>query len=105
MAIAEEEHLLDVFARKFRWIGPIRAPDAPGFVFFGGELSPDDFGLTGYGSPVSLSGKGTGTREAFVGCIGEGIEHLSRQEWGDEKLVRGSCRTMDHGLDHASLAD
>lgn len=105
MAIAERGHPLDVFARKFRWIERILASDAPGFVFFGGELDPADFGLPGYAGPLSLSGKGTGTREAYSGCIGEGIEHLSRLEWGDEKLVRSSRRTTDHGLDQASLAE
>lgn len=105
MAIAEGEHRLDVFARKFRWIRRILAADAPGFSFFGGELDPADFGLTGYGSPISLSGKGTDTRGAYAGCIGEGVEHLSRLEWGDEKLVRGSCRMIDHELDHASVTE
>ncbi len=38
MAIAEEENPLDVFARRFRWIGRILASDAPGFVFFGGAV-------------------------------------------------------------------
>lgn len=105
MAIAEDEPRRDVFARKFHWIRRILAADAPGFVFVGGELAPADFGLTRYGSPVSLSGKGTDARSAYAGCIGEGVEHLSRLEWGDEKLVRGSSRMMDHRLDHASLTE
>jgi ribosomal protein S12 methylthiotransferase accessory factor len=105
MSPAAEEPGLAQFARQLRWVRRIQAPDAPGFVFFGGELDPADFGLAGYGGPVSLSGKGTAASEAFSGCIGEGIEHLSRLEWGDEALVRGSCAAINHGLDQASLAE
>jgi ribosomal protein S12 methylthiotransferase accessory factor len=105
MAAPDADTQFDNFARKFRWIRRILAADAGGFVFFGGELDPADFGLSGYEHSVSLSGKGTGTGEAFAACVGEGIEHLSRLEWGDEEFVRGSSRTVDHGLDEASLAD
>jgi len=105
MTSTKEDRPIDAFARKFRWIERILSSDAPGFVFFGGELDPADFGLQGYGGPVSLSGKGTCTGEALAGCIGEGIEHLSRFEWGDEKLVRGFGRTIDHGLDQSSFGE
>ena len=105
MTVPDEDNQFDNLARKFCWIRRILADDAPGFVFFGGELDPADFGLSGYEHAVSLSGKGTGTGEAFTACVGEGIEHLSRLEWGDEKLLRGTSRTVGHGLDEASLAD
>ena len=78
MTVPDADNQLDNLAGKFRWIRRILADDAPGFVFFGGELDPADFGLSGYEHSVSLSGKGTVTAEAFAACVGEGIEHLSR---------------------------
>lgn len=95
----------EVFATKFRWISRIEAPDAPGFVFVGGELDPVDFGLVGFGGPVSLSGKGIAAAAAFAGCVGEGVEHLARLEWGDENLVSGTARTVEHGHSESVLAD
>src|SRR6478752_1147236 len=95
----------DQFASKMRWIRRILAPDAHGFVFVGGELDPADFGLSGYGGLISLSGKGVALDEAFSGCVGEGVEHLARLEWGDEALIRGTSRTVDHGLGEGALAE
>jgi len=105
MLIEQAEARLPVIAERFRWITRIVAPDAPGFVFFGGELSAADFGLTGYEQTASLSGKGQSASEAFAGCVGEGIEHLSRLEWENEPLVRGTFRTAEHGLDERSLLE
>jgi ribosomal protein S12 methylthiotransferase accessory factor len=101
----ETEPYLHLIANKFRWITRIEAPDAPGFVFFGGELRAADFGLSGYDGDISLSGKGVSPNEAFAGCVGEGVEHLSRLEWGDEQLFRGTFRTADHRLDDKSAID
>jgi ribosomal protein S12 methylthiotransferase accessory factor len=105
MADEHKEALLDCIAQKFRWISRIVAPEAPGFVFFGGELQPADFGLDGYDRPASLSGKGIDAAEAFGACVGEGIEHLSRLEWGNEQIFRGTPRATEHGFDEKSLAE
>lgn len=105
MPAGPDDTPLHLIARKFRWMTRIAAPDAPGFVFFGGELHPADFGLAGYQQAVSLSGKGTCRDQAFAGCVGEGIEHLSRLEWGTEQLLRATSRTADHGLDDSSLTE
>jgi ribosomal protein S12 methylthiotransferase accessory factor len=105
MLIEQAEPNLPIIAEKFRWIRRIVAPDAPGFVFFGGEVSAADFGLAGYEHTASLSGKGMSEGEAFAGCVGEGIEHLSRLEWGDEPLVRATFATADHRLGERSLRE
>jgi ribosomal protein S12 methylthiotransferase accessory factor len=105
MVIEQADARLQIVAERFRWITRILAPDAPGFVFFGAEVHAADFGLTGYGQSASLSGKGVSEGEAFAGCVGEGIEHLSRLEWGNEPLVRGTFATADHGLDERSLLE
>src|SRR5437667_10255451 len=105
MSSEAEDTNLQRIARKFRWMARIVAPDAPGFVFFGGELCPADFGISGYQQTMSLSGKGLDAEEAFAGCVGEGVEHLSRLDWGDRQLSRGTPLTADHRLDPASLAE
>ncbi len=92
-------------ATKFRWISQIEAPDAPGFVFFGGEVHANDFGHPEADWPVaSLSGKGLNKKEAFEGCVGEGIEHLSRLEWHSEDLAQGAPDTVTHGHDTPVLS-
>jgi ribosomal protein S12 methylthiotransferase accessory factor len=99
----EDDAYLHLLAGRFRWITRVVAPDAPGFVFFGGEVHATDFGLTGYEAAASLSGKGISASEAFTGCVGEGVEHLSRLEWGNERFSRRTFRTADHGLDAKSV--
>jgi ribosomal protein S12 methylthiotransferase accessory factor len=99
----EDDAHLHLLAGRFRWITRVVAPDAPGFVFFGGEVHATDFGLTGYEAAASLSGKGMSASEAFTGCVGEGVEHLSRLEWGNERFSRRTFRTADHGLDEKSV--
>jgi len=85
-------------AENFRWISPIHAPDAPGFVFIGGELHASDFGHPETQWPsAQLSGKGCSEQEALQGCIGEGVEHLSRLEWGGEIIARGCAGELPHG--------
>lgn len=96
---------LERAAENFRWVSQIEAPDAPGFFFFGGEVHASDFGHTGKGLPVaSLSGKGLSKKEAFEGCVGEGIEHLSRLEWHSEALTQGAPDTVAHGLRDRALS-
>ena len=95
-----EEDALQRISRGFRWISQIEAPDAPGFCFFGGEVHAADFGHPQASLPVaSLSGKGIAGHPAFEACVGEGIEHLSRLEWGDEGLTEGPSDEFLHGLD------
>jgi len=101
----EDEAYLHLIARRFRWITRIVAPDAPGFAFFGAEVHAMDFGVIGYEAAASLSGKGMSASEAFAGCVGEGIEHLSRLEWGSERLSQGTFRNADHGLDAKSTRE
>ncbi len=105
MLIEQAEPRLPIIAEKFLWVRRIVAPDAPGFVFFGGEVSAAEFGLAGHKHTASLSGKGLSASEAFAGCVGEGIEHLSRLAWGDEPLVRGTSVTADHRLGERSLRE
>ena len=83
----------------FRWISQIEAPDAPGFFFFGAEVQAADFGHPLDSMPAaSLSGKGIDRQTAFTACVGEGAEHLSRLEWGDEDLTEGLPDDVPHGL-------
>lgn len=91
-------------ASRFRWISRIEAPEAPGYDFFAAEVHAADFGHPESSWPVaSLSGKGTTMTEAFEGCVGEGIEHLSRLEWGDETVTRGRPDEVNHGHDAGTL--
>ncbi len=93
-----------LIAKKFRWISQIQAPDAPGFVFCGGEVNASDFEHHDSGIvSASLSGKGLTQGEAFNSCVGEGIEHLSRLEWGTEEIVHGDAGSVSHGLDEEAL--
>ncbi len=75
---------LAVAARLPR-IFQLPAPDAPGLTFVGGTVEPALYGFEAHLFPaVSVSGRGTALEGAFLGCIGEAAEHLSRLEWGDE---------------------
>lgn len=65
------------------------APDAPGLAFVGGTAAPAAYGLDpGLFPPANVAGRGAAAEAAFLGCVGEAIEHLSRLEWGDEPLER-----------------
>ncbi|MGB8399326.1 YcaO-like family protein [Bradyrhizobium sp.] len=64
-----------------RRIFMLRSPWAPGLRFFGAETRPQ--ALDGDGSAevsFSLSGSGEELEEAFVSCVGEGIDRLSQIE-------------------------
>jgi ribosomal protein S12 methylthiotransferase accessory factor len=75
-------------AAQFSRVFQLNAPDAPGLVFLGGEISP---GLIApahaEAASVSVGGKGLSLGAAFEACVGEGIEYLSQLESGDEPLV------------------
>ena len=62
-------------ASRFVRVFQLAAPDAPGLIAFGAEFDPAIADSLHAGSPlVGVSGVGLSLREAFQGCIGEGIE-------------------------------
>ncbi len=76
-------------ASQFVRVFELAAPDAPGLVCFGAEIDPAMADPLHAGSPaVSVSGVGLSPREAFQGCIGEGIEYLSQLQTGNDVLER-----------------
>jgi len=86
-------------ASRFSRVFELAAPDAPGLVSFGAELDPVLADPLHAGSPaVSVSGVGLSLREAFQGCIGEGIEYLSQLQTGSDVL-----ETSDAGDPAAAL--
>ena len=78
--------VLRVAARMSR-IFELASPDAPGLAFCGGTADPMAYGLpaTRFGS-INVSGRGLTEEHAFLGCIGEAVEHVSQLEWGDEAV-------------------
>jgi len=69
----------------------LRSPWAPGLRFIGAETKPRL--LNGDGSAqasFSLSGSGEGLEEAFVSCVGEGIDRLAQIECPDDVTVIAS---------------
>ena len=79
------------FARVFQ----LRAPDAPGLVFFAGEVDPSTVAADHDRAPLTgVGGMGLSMRAAFEACIGEGVEYLSQFETGDEALVACSAAQM-----------
>ncbi|HEY8564684.1 MAG TPA: YcaO-like family protein [Beijerinckiaceae bacterium] len=80
------------------------APDAPGLAFVGGTVAPASYGLDPNIYPASsVSGRGFAPRPAFLGCIGEAVEHLSRLEWGDETFDgRGRAPPRNMGAESAA---
>ncbi len=84
LACSKRRHGLRVFSNS-------AAPDAPGLVCFGAEFDPALADPMHAGSPmVGVSGVGLSPREAFQGCIGEGIEYLSQLQTGNDVLERAS---------------
>src|SRR5215510_2506713 len=64
-------------AAQFIRIFELRAPEAPGLVAFGAEIDPATADALNQGSPpIGVSGIGLSLKEAFQGCVGEGIEYL-----------------------------
>src|SRR5665213_1417833 len=81
-------HLLKA-ASRFARVFELAAPDAPGLVSFGAEFDPALADPLQAGSPlVGVSGVGLSLREAFQGCIGEGIEYLSQLQTANDVLER-----------------
>ena len=75
---ANQAHLLFA-ASRFTRVFELASPDAPGLFSFGAQFDPALADPMHDGSPiVSVSGVGLTLREAFQGCVGEGIEYLSQ---------------------------
>ena len=82
-------------AAQFSRVFQLSAPEAPGLVFFGGEVAPSMIAPDHAQAPLtSVGGMGLSMRAAFESCIGEGVEYLSQFEAGDEPLVASSAREM-----------
>jgi ribosomal protein S12 methylthiotransferase accessory factor len=79
----------------------LRAPDAPGLVFFGAEVDPSGIFPGGTDQRrLSASGAGLSFRAAFEGCVGESIELLSQFECTSDCLSQAEvvdC-TAEHEL-------
>src|SRR5256884_4602782 len=85
---ANRTHLL-IAASRFARVFELAAPDAPGLFSFGAQFDPALADPLHDGSPmVGVSGVGLTLRDAFQGCVGEGIEYLSQLQTGNDLLLR-----------------
>jgi ribosomal protein S12 methylthiotransferase accessory factor len=85
---ANRVHLL-VAASRFTRVFELASPDAPGLFSFGAQFDPALADPLHDGSPmVGVSGVGLTLREAFQGCVGEGIEYLSQLQAGADLLLK-----------------
>lgn len=84
-------------ARLARRMFLLRSPWAPGLRFVGAETTIhvlDDDGTTLV--PMSLSGSGETLEEAFVSCVGEGVDRLAQIEGPDDvTAVAGMAEMAD----------
>ena len=72
-------------AAQFSRVFQLDAPDAPGLVFLGGEISPDLIAPPhAEAASASVGGTGLSLGAAFEACIGEGIEYQSQFESSEE---------------------
>lgn len=80
-------------ASKLNRLFQLGSPDAPGAVFFGGEIGPP-------GQAGSVSGVGLSVRSAFESCVGEAVEFRSQLEERhhrlDQALAASSTMTPGH---------
>ena len=85
---ADRAHLL-IAASRFARVFELASPDAPGLFSFGAQFDPALADPLHDGSPmVGVSGVGLTLRDAFQGCIGEGIEYLSQLQTGTDLLLK-----------------
>jgi ribosomal protein S12 methylthiotransferase accessory factor len=85
---ANHAHLL-IAASRFARVFELASPDAPGLFSFGAQFDPALADPLHDGSPmVGVSGVGLTLRDAFQGCIGEGIEYLSQLQAGTDLLLK-----------------
>jgi ribosomal protein S12 methylthiotransferase accessory factor len=81
-----------VAASRFTRVFELNSPDAPGLVSFGAQFDPALADPLHAGSPiVGVSGVGLTLRDAFQGCIGEGIEYLSQLQAGTDRLIESGA--------------
>ncbi|WP_028351059.1 YcaO-like family protein [Bradyrhizobium murdochi] len=86
--LANRAHLL-IAASRFARVFELASPDAPGLISFGAQFDPALADPLHEESPrVGVSGVGLTLREAFQGCIGEGIEYLSQLQTGTDLLLK-----------------
>jgi len=76
-ALAPHRAALLHAAAGFRRIFTLPAEDAPGLIALGAEVDPAVVGVDGM-PPAGVSGTGLTFRQAFEGCVGEGVEYLSQ---------------------------
>jgi ribosomal protein S12 methylthiotransferase accessory factor len=87
-ATANHAHLL-IAASRFTRVFELASPDAPGLFSFGAQFDPALADPLHDGSPmVGVSGVGLTLRDAFQGCIGEGIEYLSQLQAETDLLLK-----------------
>src|SRR3954465_10091448 len=85
---ANHAHLL-IAASRFARVFELASPDAPGLFSFGAQFDPALDDPLHDGSPmVGVSGVGLTLRDAFQGCICEGIEYLSQLQAGTDLLLK-----------------
>jgi ribosomal protein S12 methylthiotransferase accessory factor len=90
-------------AAKLKRLFQLRAPDASGLVFFGGEADPSMLGEELSEHPIAgLAGSGLSLRKAFEACVGEGVEYLSQFDANGSVLEAGTLDQRASGLDCAS---
>ena len=75
-------------ASRFTRVFELASADAPGLFGFGAQFDPALADSMHDGSPiVGVSGVGLTLREAFQGCVGEGIEYLSQLQVGTDLFL------------------
>ena len=90
-------------AAKLKRLFQLRAPDAPGLVFFGGEADPSILGEKLSEHPVvGLAGSGLSLPKAFESCVGEGIEYLSQFDADGSSVETATVSQHDCVLDPVS---
>ncbi|MEH2552967.1 ribosomal protein S12 methylthiotransferase accessory factor [Bradyrhizobium algeriense] len=78
-----------IAASRFARVFELASPDAPGLFSFGAQFDPALADPLHDGSPmVGVSGVGLTLRDAFQGCVGEGIEYLSQLQTGRDVLLK-----------------
>lgn len=84
-------HLL-IAASRFNRVFELTSPDAPGLFSFGAQFDPVLADPLHAGSPiVGVSGVGLTLRDAFQGCVGEGVEYLSQLQAGEDLLLEAGA--------------
>jgi len=81
-----------IAASRFNRVFELTSPDAPGLFSFGAQFDPALADPLHAGSPiVGVSGVGLTLRDAFQGCVGEGVEYLSQLQAGGDLLLEAGA--------------